>query len=206
VSLAEWFGFMGGALGIAQGIPQVVRLRRLGHGLGVSWASRLMMVSSSAAWMAYGIREGSPAMIVTNLISLLIEAYVVVLLAGLAPSAIANMAVIIGASLAVPLLLPLVVVSVVMFGFTLSRAPQIVRSYRTRRDGLQQSAVSMGSLVTSVVSLLCWTVFSVLSQRPLLVGTTTLAMSTTLAVAYLERTTPRSAAAARAALVGASSD
>jgi hypothetical protein len=31
-------------------------------------------------------------------------------------------------------------------------------------------------------------------------------MSTTLAVAYFERTTPRSAAAARAALVGASSD
>lgn len=182
---------MGGALGIAQGVPQVVRLRRLGHGRGLSWASRLMMLSSSMAWMSYGIRVESPSIIVTNLISLLLEVYVVVLLAGVSVSTVATSFAILAASLAVPLVLPLGVVSVVMFAFTTSRVPQIVRSYRSRRAGLQQSAVSMGSLVTSMVSLVCWMTFSVLSHRYLLIGTTSSAMSITLAVAYLERSTPR---------------
>ena len=205
MSLAEWFGFLGGTLGIAQGVPQVVRIVRLGHGHGLSWASRLMMLSSSMAWMSYGIRVESPSIIVTNLVSLLLEVLVVFMLAGVSWRTVLSSGAILGASLAVPLLLPLALVSAVMFAFTTSRVPQIVKSYRSRREGLQQSAVSMGSLATSIVSLLCWMTFSVLSHRYLLIGTTSTAMAITLAVTYLERTTPRTAAA-QATLVGASAD
>lgn len=197
---------MGGTLGIVQGIPQVVRIVRLGHGEGLSWASRLMMLSSSMAWMSYGIRVESPSIIVTNLICLLLEVLVVFMLAGVSLSSVASSVAILGASLAVPLALPLAVVSVVMFAFTTSRVPQIVTSYRSRREGLQQSAVSMGSLATSIVSLLCWMTFSVLSHRYLLIGTTSMAMSITLGVTYLERTTPRAASPQVPALATAAAE
>ena len=105
MSLAEWFGFLGGTLGIAQGVPQVVRIVRLGHGHGLSWASRLMMLSSSMAWMSYGIRVESPSIIVTNLVSLLLEVLVVFMLAGVSWRTVVSSGAILGASLAVPLLL-----------------------------------------------------------------------------------------------------
>ena len=66
MSLAEFFGFVAAALGVLQALPQTLRVRRLGHGRGVSLAMWLMMTGSSSVWLGYGLRIGSPSLIAST--------------------------------------------------------------------------------------------------------------------------------------------
>jgi uncharacterized protein with PQ loop repeat len=96
---------------------------------------------------------------------------------------------------------PLWLVNPALFAFTLSRVPQIIRSWRSRRSGLETSAVSVGSIALSMGCLLSWEVYSVLLRSPTLIGTTTLALLTNIIVAWLElssRRASRGASTARA--------
>ena len=81
---------------------------------------------------------------------------------------------------------PLWVVNPALFAFTLSRVPQILRSWRSRRDGTGSSAVSIGYIAVSMGCLVSWEFYSVLLRSPTLIGTTTLALLTNIIVAWLE--------------------
>ena len=85
-------------------------------------------------------------------------------------------------------LLPDWVVTPTLFVFTLSRVPQIVRSWASRRDGVAGSAVSMGSVATSMACLVSWEFYSFLLHSPTLVGTTSIALTSNIIVAWLELT------------------
>jgi uncharacterized protein with PQ loop repeat len=84
--------------------------------------------------------------------------------------------------------LPLWITTPILFAFTLSRAPQILQSWKSKRNNIPGSAVSMGMVALNVACLLAWEVYSILWKSPVLIGTTTMALVLTLFVAYLELT------------------
>lgn len=184
--LAEVFGFAAAAFGIAQGIPQARRVRALGHSRGVSLATWLMMMASSAAWLGYGIRTASPSLMVSTVATGFINAGVALAVAGSTRSLRVRLAVVAGVFVVGAVVLPTWIVSPVLFFFTFSRIPQIVRSWKSRRTGTADTAVSMSSTMLGVACLLCWEVYSILLMSVTLVGTTTIALATNLTVAWLE--------------------
>lgn len=184
--LAEVFGFAAAAFGIAQGIPQARRVRALGHSRGVSLATWLMMMASSAAWLGYGIRTSSPSLVASTVATGFINAGVALAVAGSTRSLRLRMAAVAAVFVVGAAVLPTWIVSPMLFFFTFSRIPQIARSWKSRRTSTGDTAVSMTSTMLGVASLLCWEVYSILLMSVTLVGTTTIALATNLAVAWLE--------------------
>lgn len=183
---AEVFGFIAAVLGVLQAWPQVRKIRVLGHGHGVSLAMWVLMTGSSAAWLGHGIRIGSPSLIASTVASAVMNLAVVLALTSSPRTVVLRFAVLSSATVAAMASLPLAVTTPVLFAFTLSRVPQIARSWRSKRDGVPGSAVSMGMLSMSIACLVAWGVYSVLWQSWVLVGTTALALITAVLVAYLE--------------------
>jgi uncharacterized protein with PQ loop repeat len=201
VLAAEIFGFIAALLGVMQGLPQARRVRTLGHSQGVSLAMWMLMTSSSAAWLGYGIRTGSPSLIVSTVATGVINARVVLAITEDARRVVPRIAGVFVVVVAVGAAGPLWLVNPALFAFTLSRVPQIIRSWRSRRSGLETSAVSVGSIALSMGCLFSWEVYSVLLRSPTLIGTTTLALLTNIIVAWLElssRRASRGASTARA--------
>jgi len=186
VLLAEVFGFVAAVLGVLQAWPQTVRVRRLGHGRGVSLAMWLMMTGSSSVWLGYGLRIGSPSLIVSTLATGAMNMTVVLALRAGSRGTLPGMVLGFAAGTAAIALMPPWFAAPVLYAFTLSRMPQVVRSWKSRRDGVTGSAVSLGSVGMSMACLLCWEVYSVLHASPVLIGTTTAALCTNIAVAWLE--------------------
>lgn len=183
---AEIFGFIAAILGVMQGIPQARRVRSLGHSQGVSLAMWMLMTSSSAAWLGYGIRTGSPSLVVSTVATGVINARVVLAITADARRVAPRIALVFAAVVVTASIGPLWVVNPALFAFTLSRVPQILRSWRSRRDGTGSSAVSIGSIAVSMGCLVSWEFYSVLLRSPTLIGTTTLALTTNIIVAWLE--------------------
>ncbi|MFM9133314.1 MAG: PQ-loop domain-containing transporter [Actinomycetota bacterium] len=184
--LAEVFGFIAAALGVMQGLPQARRVKSLGHSRGVSLAMWMLMTSSSAAWLGYGIRTDSPSLIVSTVATGLNNARVVLAITDDARRVVPRILAAFLVVVAVAAVGPLWVVNPALFAVTLSRVPQIIRSWRSRRTGLESSAVSVGSIALSMGCLLSWEVYSVLLRSPTLIGTTTMALMTNIVVAWLE--------------------
>ena len=78
----EILGFIGGAIGIFIGLPQALHVRKLGHGEGVSLSAWSLMFAMYCAWAFYGIRISSPSAALSNFITLLVVAGVVIALIG----------------------------------------------------------------------------------------------------------------------------
>lgn len=156
-----------------------------------------MMTASSAAWLGYGIRTMSPSLIASTVATGFINGSVTLAVAGHSRRLVMKLAAVAVAFLAVAALLPTWIVSPILFFFTFSRVPQVMRSWKSRRTGGEESAVSMGSIALGIGCLLCWEVYSILLVSPTLIGTTTIALVTNLTVAWLEISN-KSARAARA--------
>ena len=183
---AEFFGFIAAVLGVIQAWPQARKIRQLGHGHGVSVTMWVLMTGSSAAWLGHGIRLGSPSLIASTVASAVMNVLVVLALTTSPKTVLVRFVVLSAVVVIAMATLPLWATTPVLFAFTLSRVPQIARSWKLKRQGIPGSAVSMGMLGLSVASLLAWEVYSILWKSWVLVGTTTLALTSVLLVAYLE--------------------
>jgi MtN3 and saliva related transmembrane protein len=64
-------GYVAGALTTLSFLPQVVRSARMRSAAGLSWLWLLCFGSGVAAWAAYGIVRGDPAIIAANSATLL---------------------------------------------------------------------------------------------------------------------------------------
>ena len=80
MSLAEFFGYLAAALGVLQAWPQTRKVRALGHGRGVSITMWVMMSTSNAAWLGYGVRIGSPSLVTSTIASACLNLSVVLAL------------------------------------------------------------------------------------------------------------------------------
>lgn len=186
VLVAEIFGFAAAIQGVLQGWPQARKVRTLGHSTGVSLVMWVMMTASSAAWLGYGIRTESPSLVASTLATGFINANVVIAISNDRAGLAVRMVPVFVTVTAGAALLPGWIVTPILFFFTLSRVPQVARSWKTRRLGGGTTAVSFVSNALSIGCLLCWMVYSVLLASPTLIGTTSIALILNLVVVWLE--------------------
>ena len=146
---------------------------------------------SSAAWLGYGIRISSPSLVASCLASGILNMNVVLAVFGRPATVVPRFAGMFAAVMCAVIWLPGLVIVPLLLASNLSRVPQVVRSWKSRRDGVRDSAVSVGWMMTGLVGLLCWEVYSVLFRSFTLIARTTLALVLALAVAWLELATPR---------------
>lgn len=188
--MGELLGFIGGITGMVIALPQVRRVRALGHGRGVSVASWVLTFLVSASWLGWALRVGSPSAIFSNLVAGVLNAAVVAALIGSERRPALLLPTIGLGAVAVAQVLPMGVLSAALIALTTSRLPQVKHSWDNRHS-VHESAVSVGSLGIGVVSLLCWEAYAVLEHRYLVNVTSTIALTLIIAIAAIETSAPR---------------
>lgn len=185
-AIGEISGFIGGTIGIAQGLPQVRRIRALGHSDGVALSPWVLLCVQFAAWFGFGIKVGSPAIYVTNFLTLVTSVLVVIAIRQKIWSSVAAIAALGSVAAIFVIYGPGPLVDVVMVLFTASRIPQLIRTWHNR-NRVQVTAVSISALSISLTSMFFWLMFAILTGNSLVVFTTILAATVILATALLEQ-------------------
>ena len=182
---AEVVGFIAGGLGMFFGLPQALRVRRLGHGRGVSLISWLLLFGTSTCWGAYGFDIKSPSVLLTNIGAALVNASVIMAIMKNNLKSIALLSVYVSTLSALILNLPSAVVSTILILVIFAQAPQIVKSYKNLHAGAD-TAVSISGLSVSSLSIALWFVYALLADVSLILLSASIAISLNLSVIILE--------------------
>ena len=182
---AEVVGFIAGGLGMFFGLPQALRVRRLGHGRGVSLISWLLLFGTSTCWGAYGLDIKSPSVLLTNIGAALVNASVIMAIMKNNLKSIALLSVYASALSALILNLPSAVVSTILILVVFAQTPQIVKSYKNLHAGAD-TAVSISGLSVSSLSIALWFVYALLADVSLILLSASIAVSLNLSVIILE--------------------
>ena len=157
--MVEILGFLGGAIGVSAGLPQVYKILKLKHTDGLNRTAWSLILTASTAWAAYGVRIDSISAITCNLIAAVINSFIVFkiishrirffipLYSALVFYSVLN--------------IPEVLLTFILIGFTFAQLPQVINSidnYRTAKN----SAVSLATIIAALVSYLCWATYGVL--------------------------------------------
>jgi uncharacterized protein with PQ loop repeat len=180
---------------IATALPQVLRIRRLGHAEGLALSPWLLMLIQFAAWTAFGLKVGSPSILFANLFTVFTTSLVVVAIKG---NSLRNwLLILLGAAATGAFVFygPSVIVDWALILLTGSRLPQLVRTWFNRATA-KATAVSVPSLLVALTSMCFWMAFAVLTENHLIVMTTTVAITITLLTALVELNIARRAAMA----------
>lgn len=196
-AMAELFGFVAGGIGVIQGFPQMLRIRKLGHAEGLELSTWLLMCVQFAAWSGYGVAIASPAIWVTNVLTFATSALVVLAIRGQRVSSYALVMALGLAGFFFVIYAPEWISNVTLTAFTASRLPQLVRTF-ANRNRTTATAVSLSSLSITFASVVFWMAYSVLKNNTLTIVTTLVAMVITLATAALELRIAKRAAVQRA--------
>lgn len=183
--LGEICGFIGGAIGVATGVPQSLRVRKLGHTDGLVLSPWILMCVQFAAWTAFGLSHNALAIWFFNALTFVTTALVVIAIRG---NNLSTYALLVGIALVTAAFVfygPEAFVNVLMVVLTASRVPQLIRSWINRKR-TKPTAVSVSSLLVSLTSMLFWLGFAFLTENELVVVTTFVAIGVTLATALLE--------------------
>ena len=81
--------------------------------------------------------------------------------------------------------LPSAIVSALLIALVFAQSPQIVKSFKNLAIGAE-SAVSVSALSVSSVSILLWFIYAVLADVPLILLSTTIAVSINISIIVLE--------------------
>lgn len=182
---AEVVGFIAGGLGMFFGLPQALRVRRLGHGRGVSLISWLLLFGTSTCWGAYGLDIKSPSVLLTNIGAALVNASVIMAIMKNNLKSIALLSVYASALSALILNLPSAVVSTILILVVFAQTPQIVKSYKNLHAGAD-TAVSISGLSVSSLSIALWFIYALLADVSLILLSASIAVSLNLSVIILE--------------------
>ena len=181
----ELLGFIGGGIGMFYGVPQALRIRRLGHGTGVSLPTWLLTFGVSTSWAAWGFGANSPSALIMNIGGALVNGSVVVAIMPSLRKAILPLVGITAALWFLVLTLPDAIVSVLLTALVFFLAPQVVTSFRTLRDGTI-SVVSMKALTVSMMSNVFWIAYGLVTEIYLILLTSGIAMTMIFIVMALE--------------------
>ena len=81
--IGQSFGFAGGIIGIATGLPQMLRIRaRGGNTDGLALSPWILMLATFASYTAYGLTANSPAIWICNVLTFFTTALVVTAVLG----------------------------------------------------------------------------------------------------------------------------
>ena len=181
----EIFGFIGGALGIFFGLPQALRIRRLGHGRGLSLISWLLQLGVATSWATYGFDKNSPSLLATNMAAALINASVVwVILQNRLRSILAITTLVAGVA-GLVLTLPASIASVLLISLVFAQSPQVFKSFKNIKIG-KESAVSVVAMSVSALSGIFWIIYAVNIADPLLVLCNAIVLLNNILIIVLE--------------------
>ena len=184
-SIGELCGFAGGALGTVVAIPQVVRIRRIGHSEGVALLPYLLLCITFTAWFTYGLMLKSPSLVVSNVLTYITGALVILAIRGNKPSSYAIMAGISAVTALFVLSTNDFAVKALLVALTFSRLPQLIVSWRNRKRE-NATAVSLSSLIVALTGAMLWMAYAFLTQRSFFILTTALAIFLSLTTFLIE--------------------
>ena len=193
MQLQEIFGFIAGGIGVYTAVPQALHIRKIGHGTGVSLGYWITMLVVNASWFGYALLVNSPSILFANGIGYITSGLVVAALLKREWLVWPVMLVAGAVWCWLFMMLPMSVITVVLVALTFSRLPQLIRSVRSYRAGIE-TAVSLRSLYIGLVTMLLWEAYSFASGLIQLVITTTVGLTLTLTVLVLEILGKRKAA------------
>lgn len=182
---AELLGFIGGGIGMFYGVPQALRIRRLGHGTGVSLPTWLLTFGVSTSWAAWGFGADSPSALIMNIGGALVNGSVVVAIMPSLRKAILPLLSITVVLWFLVLTLPDPIVSVLLTALVFFLVPQVITSFRSLRNGTI-SVVSMKALTVSMMSNIFWIAYGFVTKTYLIFLTSGIAMTMILIVMTLE--------------------
>ena len=189
----EILGFIGGALGIFFGLPQALRIRRLGHGRGLSLISWLLQLGVATSWATYGFDKNSPSLLATNMAAALINASVVWVILDNRLRSILTITTLVVAVAGLVLMLPASIASVLLISLVFAQSPQVFKSYKNIKIG-KESAVSVVAMSVSALSGIFWIIYAVGISDPLLVLCNAIVLLNNILIIILEIVGKRSRA------------
>lgn len=184
-AIGEACGLAGGSLGTIVAVPQVLRIRKVGHSDGVSLLPYLLLCVTYSAWFTYGLILGSPSLIISNVLTYITGALVIVAIRGNNWSSYGIMAAISALTIAFVHFSPEVIVQGLLVLLTFSRLPQLIVSWNNRKRETA-TAVSLHSLFLSLTGASLWMAYSFLTEHPFFILTTSLAIALALTTFLIE--------------------
>jgi uncharacterized protein with PQ loop repeat len=185
VNPAELLGFIGGGIGMFYGLPQALRIRRLGHGIGVSLNTWLLTFGVSTSWAAWGFGANSPSALIMNICGALVNGSVVLAIMPSTRRAIIYLLAITAVLWFLILTLPDAIVSALLIALVFCLAPQVLESFRSLRNGTT-SAVSIKALAVALLSNIFWIAYAFVREIHLVFLTSGIAMTMIFIVMTLE--------------------
>ena len=182
---AEVVGFIAGALGMFFGLPQALRVRRLGHGRGVSLISWLLQFGVATSWATYGFDVKSPSVFLTNLGAGIVNASVIWAIIQNRWKSIAILTSYVALIATLVLVLPSTLVSALLIALVFAQTPQVYKSYKNIRYG-KDSAVSIVALSVSSFSIFLWFIYAAMIDDNLIKVSTIISFTTNVAIIALE--------------------
>ena len=181
----ELLGFIGGGIGMFYGVPQALRIRRLGHGTGVSLPTWLLTFGVSTSWAAWGFGANSPSALIMNIGGALVNGSVVLAIMPSMRKAILYLLTITAALWFLILTLPDPIVSALLIALVFCLVPQVLESLRSLKNGTT-SAVSIKALTVALLSNIFWIAYAFVREIHLVFLTSGIAMTMILIVSTLE--------------------
>jgi uncharacterized protein with PQ loop repeat len=182
---AEVVGFIAGALGMFFGLPQALRVRRLGHGRGVSLISWLLQFGVATSWATYGFDVKSPSVLLTNVGAGIVNATVFWAIIQNRLKSIAILITYVAVLATLVLMLPSALVSALLIALVFAQSPQVYKSYQNIKGG-NDSAVSVLALSVSSFSIFLWFIYAIMIEDTLIKVSTTISFSTNVSIIVLE--------------------
>jgi uncharacterized protein with PQ loop repeat len=181
--MVEIFGFIGGAIGVGAGLPQIYKILKLKHTQGLNRTAWILIFTGTISWMSYGVRIDSISAITSNSVGAVIHGFILFkILSHRIRFLIPFYAVFISYSI---LNLPELLVTVLLISFTFAQLPQIINSVDNYRNG-RDSAVSLGFLFAMLASTASWATYGFLSDLPTIWITSIIGFTLSFFVLILE--------------------
>jgi uncharacterized protein with PQ loop repeat len=182
---AEVVGFIAGSIGVFFGLPQALRIRKLGHGRGVSLVSWTLQFAVAISWATYGFDAKSPAILMTNLVAAVVNASVIMAILKNNAKSILFLTIYSATWATLVLVLPSALVATLLVALNFAQSPQIVKSFHNIGAG-KDSAVSITALSVSCFSILIWFIYGFMAQDSLIKVSASVALSINTVIIALE--------------------
>jgi MtN3 and saliva related transmembrane protein len=181
--MVEIFGFIGGALGVGAGLPQIYKILKLKHAEGLNRIAWILIFTGTISWMSYGVRIDSISAIISNMVGAVIHGFILFkVLSHQVRFFISLYALFISYCI---FNLPEIIVTVLLISFTFAQLPQIINSVDNYRNG-RDSAVSLGFLFAILASTTSWATYGFLSDLPTIWITSMIGFTLSFLVLILE--------------------
>ena len=182
---AEVVGFIAGGIGVFFGLPQALRVRKLGHGRGVSLVSWTLQFAVAISWATYGFDSKSPSILLTNLVAAVVNASVIMAILKNNAKSTLLLTIYTATWATLVLVMPSALVATLLVALNFAQSPQIVKSFHNLGAG-KDSAVSITALSVSCFSILIWFIYGFMAQDSLIKVSASVALSINTVIIALE--------------------